>query len=88
MTEAEVTSGVTSILSRTAKQSVAPDRIDADARLAEDCGVDSIELVNLMLTLEKAFGIRISEEELGGATFDTVGSLVRFVTERVQAVAR
>ena len=49
-------------------------KIGADSVLA-DLGLDSMELVSLLLDMEDAFGVTIPDELLVSATFATAGSL-------------
>jgi len=43
------------------KIEISPDEFTPEAKLADDFGVDSTELVEIMLSLEKALGIKIPE---------------------------
>ena len=47
--------------------------------------LDSMAVVSLITSLEERFGIVVADDEIDGATFETVGSLVDFVSERVAA---
>jgi acyl carrier protein len=40
-----------------------PERVQPEARLHEDLGLDSLDAVNLIVALEKAFGIVVDEAE-------------------------
>jgi len=39
-----------------------PDRLKPDARLIEDLGFDSLDYVDLVVVLQKAFGVNLREE--------------------------
>ncbi len=41
--------------------------------------LDSIAVVNLITALEEHFGFSVADDELGAATFETLGSLAGFV---------
>lgn len=41
-----------------------PDKIDANAHLVEDLGMDSMMALEILATLEKKFKIKLPEEEL------------------------
>lgn len=41
--------------------------------------LDSMAVVSLITALEERFGFTVEDDEIGGATFATVGSLVDFV---------
>jgi len=43
------------------KLEIEPDEFRAEAKLADDFGVDSTELVEIILSMEKALGIKIPE---------------------------
>ena len=41
--------------------------------------LDSIAVVNLITAMEEHFGITVADDEIGAATFETLGSLARFI---------
>ena len=41
--------------------------------------LDSIAVVNLITALEEHFGITVADDEIGASTFETLGSLTRFI---------
>jgi acyl carrier protein len=45
--------------------------------------LDSMAVVTLITTLEEQLGIVVDDDEIEGATFETVGSLVDFVTHKL-----
>ena len=47
--------------------------------------LDSMAVVTLITTLEDRFGLIVDDDEVDGATFATVGTLVDFVTGKVAA---
>ena len=44
--------------------------------------LDSMAVVSLITSLEERFGLLIDDDEIDGATFATVGSLVDFVARK------
>ena len=38
--------------------------VDADQRLIEDLGAESADILNIMVTVEQKFGVRIDEKEM------------------------
>jgi len=44
--------------------------------------LDSMAVVTLITSLEERFGITVDDDEIDGATFASVGSLVDFVTAK------
>jgi acyl carrier protein len=54
---------------------------DEDSLL--DSGIiDSLGILDLVAYLEKTFGIRVGDEELNPANFDSIAAVVRFVTTK------
>src|ERR671918_565781 len=45
--------------------------------------LDSIAVVNVITALEERFDITVADDEIGAATFETLGSLTRFVEEKL-----
>ncbi len=44
--------------------SVEPEEIKTDEKLSDSLGVDSTEMVNVILALEKKFGMRIDDKQI------------------------
>ncbi len=55
-------------------------RVAAGDRLVEDLGAESIDLVNLVATVEDRYGIEVAEEEL--ATLRTVADVFALARRR------
>jgi acyl carrier protein len=79
MTREEVFEQVKSILVETL--SVDEDKVTPEARFQEDLETDSLDLVELVMTMEDKFGMKISDEEAAG--IKTVGDAVDFVMGRL-----
>jgi acyl carrier protein len=47
--------------------------------------LDSMAVINLLTALEDQFGITVEDDEISATTFETLGSLVRFVESKVVA---
>ena len=45
--------------------------------------LDSMAVVALINTLEERFGITVDDDEISGDTFATVGSLSRFIADKL-----
>jgi len=54
--------------------------ITRESNFVEDFGVDSLEMVELVVELEQSFGVLITNEEL--ATVKTFGDLLDFVEKK------
>ena len=56
---------------------VEPESIDMKTNLVDDLGADSLDVVELIMSLEEMYGISISDDE--AMQLDTVGKIVDFV---------
>lgn len=64
------------------------DRADvsADKSLAEDLNADSLDLTELMMTLEERFSIEVPQSE--AEKLVTVGDIVRYIDQRRKPLAQ
>ena len=60
---------------------VQPDQVTPDARFGDDLDADSLDLVELVMSLEESFGIEVPEEELEG--IETVGQAYELVQSKL-----
>lgn len=60
---------------------VEPESITMDTNLIDDLGADSLDVVELIMSLEDAFGVTISDED--AAQLYTVGKIVDYL-EKLQ----
>ena len=59
-----------------------PDEIgDDDPLFGEGLGLDSVDALELMVVLEKDFGVEIDDQELDPEVFASVNSLEKFIQE-------
>lgn len=56
-----------------------PDKITMDSDIMNDFEADSLDLVDMVMTLEDEFGIEVPDDAI--ETLHTVGDVVRFVDE-------
>ena len=56
---------------------VSPDTITLDTNLIDDLGADSLDVVELIMSIEDEFGVSISDED--AANLITVQKIVDFV---------
>lgn len=52
-----------------------------DASLKKDLGIDSLDIVDIIVLIDKEFGVKVKSEELGRLT--TLGSLYDFIEEKL-----
>ena len=63
-------------------EGVSPDDIDPDEPLfVEGLGLDSIDAVELVVILERSYGILLKEMETAKAAFSSVRTLAKFIVE-------
>lgn len=55
------------------------DDVTLETNLKEDLGADSLDLVDLAMSLEDEFKIEVPDSVLEG--FETVGDIVKFIEE-------
>lgn len=74
---------------RSLRLSISPGEIDNDIALfGEGLGLDSIDVLELVLELERSFGVKISDEQLARRALRNVTSIVELIEEtRRQAAA-
>lgn len=55
------------------------DKITMDSSITDDLGADSLDVVDLIMSLEEEFDIKIPDEEVENVK--TVGDIVKFIEE-------
>jgi acyl carrier protein len=64
-------------------EGIEPEMIEDEAPLfGEGLGLDSVDALELVVALEKEFGIKIKSQELGREVFSSVSSLSQFIEAR------
>jgi acyl carrier protein len=61
---------------------IAPEDIEDGKSLVDDYGADSVSLLELVVGVEEAFGIRVDDEEFDIRNFRSVAALARFVRSK------
>jgi acyl carrier protein len=60
-----------------------PDDIDTDAALVgSETGLDSIDVLELVMMIEKDYGLKIDNKELGMKVFASVRALAGYIHEK------
>ena len=56
---------------------VEEDEVTMEATMQDDLGADSLDLVDLVMSVEEEFGVKVADEDL--ENIKTVGSLISYV---------
>ncbi len=55
------------------------EKITPESKIKDDLGADSLDILQLLMTIEEEYGITVPDEEL--AAFETVGGIVKYLEE-------
>ena len=78
----ELISHVKSMIVRAVKLKIQPDSIDSDEPLfGGGLGLDSIDALELVIALEKEFGVRIPDSTVGKKVLISVNTIVDYIKE-------
>ena len=58
------------------------DEITMDSNLVEDLGIDSLDFVDIVMSLEDEFETEVPEEDMAG--IKTVGDIVKYLEDKIQ----
>ncbi len=71
------------VLGETLQLGPRAQRFDADTRLLGALPeLDSMAVVSILTAMEEAFDITVADDEVSAETFETVGSLARYVERK------
>ncbi len=56
------------------------DKIKLESRIVEDLGADSLDVVELLMTMEDKFNVSVSDEE--AVNLKTVNDIVTLITKK------
>ena len=59
---------------------VEEDEVTMEATMQVDLGADSLDLVDLVMSVEEEFGVKVADEDL--ENIKTVGDIVNYIEER------
>jgi acyl carrier protein len=76
MTEEEIRGKVYEVFEESFE--VAPGDLSPEVKVFEDLGLDSLDIVDLIVALQKKFGVRIRDNE-GVRQIRTVGDICTFI---------
>lgn len=54
------------------------ESMNADTKIADDLGADSLDLVDLLMSIEDEFGIEIPDEDVEG--LQTIGEVADYIS--------
>lgn len=60
------------------------DEVTPTAKLAEDLGADSLDVVELVMGIEEEFGIEIDDTDYDAGQFATVADVVSYVEKKLK----
>lgn len=67
---------------------VRPEDIKADAQLVGgELGIDSIDVLEMVIMVEKDYGVVINNKELGAKVFATLRTLAEYIQEKSPELA-
>ena len=61
---------------------VEEDKVTIEASITEDLGADSLDVVDLVMSIEESFDIEIPDEEV--ENIKTVGDIVKFIEAKTE----
>ena len=59
---------------------VEEDEVTMEATMQDDLGADSLDLVDLVMSVEEEFGVKVADEDLENIKTD--GDIVNYIEER------
>lgn len=61
---------------------VEEDAVTMETSIAEDLGADSLDVVDLVMSIEESFDVEIPDEEV--ENIKTVGDIVKYIENKVE----
>lgn len=61
---------------------VEEDAVTMEASISEDLGADSLDVVDLVMSIEESFDVEIPDEEV--ENIKTVGDIVKYIENKVE----
>jgi acyl carrier protein len=62
------------------------NKTDEQTNLIVDLGLDSVSILQLILEIERKFGISIKDHELDSRTFSMMGNLVSIIERKIYEI--
>ena len=79
LTKEEIRAKIKSIV--TENLGVSEDQVTDDAQFSQDLGADSLDQVELVMSLEEEFGAEIRDEDAD--SLNTVGDAIAYIEKRI-----
>jgi acyl carrier protein len=80
MSDTDIIAELTEILTNTLDLDVSPEEVTAEATFFHDgLGLDSIDVLELVVAIEERWDVKIDNRELGEKVFVSVGALVEYI---------
>jgi acyl carrier protein len=72
------------LLIKRLKLKVTPEQISEDSQLfgPDGLGLDSIDVLELVVGIKKEFGVEIADRQTAEKVFTSVGAIARFIEEK------
>ena len=61
---------------------IAPEKITMTSKVIDDLGADSLDVVEMLMTLEDEFNVTVSDEE--SVNLKTVGDIVKLIDSKTK----
>lgn len=61
---------------------ISADKIKAESRVIEDLGADSLDVVEMLMSLEDNFNVTVTDEE--SVSLKTVGDIVKLIDSKTE----
>lgn len=61
---------------------ISEDKVTSEAKFDDDLGADSLDRVELVMSLEEEFGLEIPDEE--AEKISTVGQAIKYIEEHIE----
>ncbi len=62
------------------------DQVTMEASITEDLGADSLDVVDLVMSIEESFDVEIPDEDVEG--IKTVGDIVKYIEKTVGDIVK
>ncbi|MBA4386558.1 MAG: hypothetical protein C0404_01175 [Verrucomicrobia bacterium] len=84
MSEKSIEQRIKKVLTREAMVERKSQDIDNKAKLIDELGLDSVQIVELIAGIEDEFGITVEDDELNLELFESVESLAHFIRTKAK----